>query len=148
MRSLIRGASLVLLGGVLAGAATAQSAAPKLAYINSQKLLQEAPGRADAEAAFKREVEGYQTEVKRMGDSLRTMISAYETQELTLSPAAKSTRQREIQTKEREYQQRTGALDQKAAQRQEELTRPILQQIQEAIEAERAIDLSAFSSPA
>lgn len=138
MKSILRAAALVaVLLGTFAGGAAAQ-AAPKFAFINSQRLLAEAPGRAEAEQSFQKELQGYQAEVKRMGDSLRTMISTYEQSAATLSPAAKEERQKTIRGKEQEYQQRTNAIDQKAAARQEELTRPILDRIQKAIEAERS----------
>ncbi|HEU4563233.1 MAG TPA: OmpH family outer membrane protein [Gemmatimonadaceae bacterium] len=145
MRVSIRAVALAFgFVGALASGAAAQQASPKIVYINSQRILSEAPGRAEAESAFQRELNGYQAEVKRMGDSLKAMIASYEKSQVTLSPAAKDSRQKEIRAKEQEYQQRTNALDQKAAQREAELTRPILEKIQQAIEAERAANGYAF----
>lgn len=145
MRVSISAVALALgLVGALASGAAAQQAPQKIVYINSQRILSEAPGRAEAESAFQRELGGYQSEVKRMGDSLKTLIANYEKSQVTLSPAAKESRQKEIRAKEQEYQQRTNALDQKAAQREAELTRPILEKIQQAIEAERAANGYAF----
>ena len=136
--SLIRPTTVAVgLIAMLAAGAAAQGA-PKIGYVNSQKLLAQAPGRAEAEAAFQKEVGEYQAQVKRMGDSLKAMIAAYDKQELVLSPAAKATKQKEIQTREQEFQQRTSQLEQRASAREAELTRPILQQVQKAIEAVRA----------
>jgi outer membrane protein len=138
MRLVIRAALIAAaLVGPVAGGVAAQ-AAPKLAYINSQRLLSDAPGRAEAEATFQKELQTYQAQVKRMGDSLRTMVEAYEKAASTLSPAAREERQKAIRTKEQEFQQRTNQLDQRAGARQDSLTRPILDRIQKAIEAERA----------
>lgn len=141
MHVLVRTTALVAL--LLLGAASA-SAQQKFAYINSQTLLQQAPGRAEAEAQFQQELQGYQTEVKRMGDSLQAMVAAYEKDQLVMSPAAKEAKQKEIATKEQEYQQRTAELERKAAARENELTRPILDNIRKAIEAVRAEEGYAF----
>ncbi|HSJ64033.1 MAG TPA: OmpH family outer membrane protein [Gemmatimonadaceae bacterium] len=141
MPVLVRTAALFAL--LLVGASSA-AAQQKFAYINSQTLLQQAPGRAEAEAQFQRELQGYQTEVKRMGDSLQAMVVAYEKDQLVMSPAAKEAKQKEIAAKEQEYQQRTAELERKAAAREDELTRPILESIRKAIEAVRAEQGYAF----
>lgn len=133
-------AVLALLVTGTSGAAAQQ----KFAYINSQTLLQQAPGRAEAEAQFQRELQTYQTEVKRMGDSMKVMVDGYEKEQLLMSPAAKEAKQRELAAKEQEYQQRTAELERKAAAREDELTRPILDNIRRAIEAVRAEDGYAF----
>lgn len=133
-------AVLALLVTGTSGAAAQQ----KFAYINSQTLLQQAPGRAEAEAQFQRELQTYQIEVKRMGDSMKVMVDGYEKEQLLMSPAAKEAKQRELAAKEQEYQQRTAELERKAAAREDELTRPILDNIRRAIEAVRAEDGYAF----
>jgi outer membrane protein len=141
MHVFVRMAALLAL--LVAGASSA-AAQQKFAYINSQTLLQQAPGRAAAAAQFQRELQAYQTEVKRMGDSLKTMVDAYEKEQLVMSPAAKEAKQKEIAGKEQEYQQRTAELERKAAAREDELTRPILENIRKAIEAVRAQEGYAF----
>lgn len=135
MHVVVRLAALLALLGVSATGAAAQQ---KFAYINSQTLLQQAPGRAEAEAQFQRELQTYQVEVKRMGDSLKAMVTAYEKDQLVMSPAAKEAKQKELATREQEYQQRTAELERKASAREDELTRPILENIRKAIEAVRA----------
>jgi outer membrane protein len=92
-----------------------------------------APGRAEAEAQFQKEMSGYRTEVQRMGDTISTMIADYQKQEATLSPTAKQTKQKEIRDKEDSYQKRTQELEQTAQQRQNELVRPIMEQINKLI---------------
>ena len=67
-------------------------------------------------------------------------VSAYNKAEPTLSPTAKAARQKDIQTKQSEYQQRVQQLEQQAQQRQAELMRPIMQQINKVIEQIRAED--------
>jgi outer membrane protein len=138
MRSLVRAAlGALALSTIAAGAALAQGG-PKIAYINSQQVIAEAPGRAQAEAQIQKEMEAYQAEVKKMGDSLNTLVAAYSQAEATLSPAAKAGKQKEIQDKENEYRRRAAELEQKVQQRQAELVRPIMQQINRVIEQVRA----------
>ncbi|MGI8843511.1 MAG: OmpH family outer membrane protein [Gemmatimonadaceae bacterium] len=141
MRFLIGMAAVLAL--LITGTSSA-AAQQKFAYVNSQTLLQQAPGRAEAEAQFQRELQTYQVEVKRMGDSMKVMVEGYEKEQLLMSPAAKEAKQRELAGKEQEYQQRTAELERKAAAREDELTRPILESIRRAIEAVRAEDGYAF----
>src|SRR6185437_2401942 len=83
MRSLLRASSLALATSLIfAGMAGAQaSSAPsstKIGYINSALLLQQAPGRAEAEAQFDKEVGVYRQQIQRMDDSLRTLMAAFD----------------------------------------------------------------------
>jgi len=148
MLALVRATPLALaLSFVLAAGAAAQAPAapagaappgPRIAYINSQQILSQAPGRAEAEAQFEREMTGYRQAVQRMGDSLNTMIAEYNRQEVSLSPAAKETRQKAIREKEDQYQKKTAELQQQAQQRQVELVQPIMEQINKIIGELRA----------
>ena len=57
MRSLLRAGTIALatsliFAGMAGGAAAAAAAPAKIGYINSALLLQQAPGRAEAEAQF------------------------------------------------------------------------------------------------
>lgn len=126
-------------GGVVPPpAASPSSASPKIAYVNSQKILAQVPGRTEAEAQMQKEMEGYRTEVQKMSDSLNTMVSSYNKAEPTLSATAKAARQKDIQTKQSAYQQRVQELEQQAQQRQSELMKPIMLQINKIIEQIRS----------
>jgi len=123
-------ASLFLVPAV----AMAQGASAKFAYVDSRELLDKAPGRADADAQWKKEASSMQDQVQRMQDSLQAMIAAYQKAEAGLSPAVRDTRQKAIGDKEQEYQTRTQALDLQAQQRQAQLLQPIIDQIKVALE--------------
>lgn len=134
MRGLTRGALVALaLTSIAATAGAQQTAGAKIAYVNSQEILAAAPGRAEAEAQFEKEMQTFRQQVKTMGDSLNAMVAAYQKEEASLSPAVKEQRQKAIQTKENEYQQRARQLEQQAAQRQQALVQPILDQITEVL---------------
>jgi len=132
-------ASAVALGLLVFGAAAAAAQTPvKIGYIKSQTILANAPGRAAAETQFEKEMTTYRAQVQRMGDSLNTLIADYNKQEVSLSPQAKETRQKDIRTKEEEYQRRTQELQQQVRAREAELVRPIMEQINKVIDELRA----------
>lgn len=134
MRGILRGALAALALTTFAAAGEAQqSTGAKLAYVNSQAILAAAPGRAEAEAQFEKEMQTFRTQVQTMGDSLNALVAAYQKEEAALSPAVKEQRQKSIQTREAEYQQRARQLEQQAAKRQQELVQPILDQITEVL---------------
>ena len=133
MRSFFRAALVAfVLVATLSGRASAQ--AQKLAYIQSSILLDQAPGRADAEKQFDAETAVYREQIKRMSDSLNAMVAAFEKKQASLTAAARDVEGKAIQAKEASYQTRTRELEQKAQQRQNELVQPILDRIKLAIE--------------
>ena len=134
MRGLTRGALVALaLTSTAATAGAQQPTGAKLAYVNSQAILAAAPGRAEAEAQFEKEMQAFRQTVQTMGDSLNAMVASYQKEEASLSPAVKEQRQKAIQAKESEYQQRARQLEQQAAKRQQELVQPILDQISDVL---------------
>lgn len=134
MRSILRATALALVISLPAATTAAAQGVPKLAYIRSQALLAEAPGRAEAEATFEREMSTYRQQVQRMGDSLNTLINAYNQEEISLSPAAKETRQQAIREREDQYQQRVRALEQQVEGRRVALMQPIMDLVTKVIE--------------
>jgi outer membrane protein len=139
MRGLIRAASLALIiGAASAGPLSAQAAALKIGFINSQAILAEAPGRAEAENKFKSEVTAYQAQLQRMSDSLQTMAADFDKVSNTLDSATRTARAKVIQDREAAYQVRARALDSTMQQRQADLIRPIMENVQKVIEQVRA----------
>jgi outer membrane protein len=137
MRDLIR-AALVALALVIAASTPAHAQGAKLAYVQTSVLLEQAPGRAEAEAQFEKETGTYRDQVKRMSDSLNAMIADFQKKSSGLAAAARETQAKSIQAKEAEYQRRTQEIEQKAAGRQNELVQPILDKVKAAIEEVRA----------
>lgn len=134
MRVFIRAASAALALLILsAGSAVAQSG-QKFAYIRSSVLLDQAPGRAEAEAQFDKETTTFRDQIKRMSDSLNALVADFEKTQASLSATARDTRGKAIQAKEQEYQRRTRELEQRAQARQGELVQPILDRVKQAIE--------------
>ena len=139
MRLLMRATTLAL--AVLAVPmfeASTQQATPKFAYVNSQALMNAAPGRQEAEDRFQREMQGYQQQVQRMRDSLQAMLATYQQQQATLTDSARTARQAAIRTREAEYTQRDQQLQQQMAERQQELVQPIMDMVRRALDEIRA----------
>jgi outer membrane protein len=140
MRGLIGAALLALsVGAASAGSLSAQAAAaPKIGFINSQAILAEAPGRAEAENRFKGEVSAYQAQLQRMSDSLQAMAANFDKEAPRLDSATRVVRAKAIQDRETAYQTRARALDSTMQTRQAELIRPIMENLQKVIEQVRA----------
>lgn len=133
MRDLLRAAPLALaLLTALSLPARAQGL--KVAYVQTSVLLDQAPGRAEAEAQFDKETGTYRDQIKRMSDSLNAMVSAFEKRQATLAAAAREAQAKDISAKQQEFQRRTQELEQKAQGRQNELVQPILDKVKQAIE--------------
>ena len=146
MRAILRAAGVAALVAIAAAVPASAQSGPafKMAFVNTQVVFENAPGRAEAAASFDREAQGLQTQVQRMSDSLNTMIADYRKVESTLTAAQRETRQRSIQTKQQEYAQRAEQIDQQAAQRREALMAPLLEHVRKAIEDIRAEEGLAF----
>lgn len=128
---------LLLLPGVLVGSGAEAQQQTKLGYIDSQAILNEAPGAQEAQDQFERDMARYRSEVQQMGEELQTLIQQYEQQQLTLSPEAKENREEEIRRKQQQYQQRVQELEDQATQRQNELVQPIMEKINTVIDGIR-----------
>ncbi len=127
------------LVSVVAGT-QAQQASFKVAYVNTQALMEAAPGRADAEAAFQKDAQGYQEQLRKLSDSLNTAISSFNKAEPTLSATQKDARTKSIRDLETAFQQKQSQLQQQAAQRQNELMAPIMEQVKKVLDDIRAED--------
>lgn len=118
-----------------AGAVEAQTL--KIAYINSQEILLQAPGAEAAQQAFEAEMAGYQTEIQQLETELQNMETALQQQSLTLSPEARANREQQLQQKFQEYQQRAGQLQDVANERRAALIQPVMDNITSVIETMR-----------
>jgi outer membrane protein len=132
--------SLIVVGTAAAQAPQGAAVPAKIGYINSALLLQQAPGRAEAEAQFEREVGVYRQQIQRMDDSLRTLVSAFDRDAPKLDSATRETRRTSIAQRETEYQGRARGLDSTMQARQAQLVKPIMERVQAVIEAIRTED--------
>ena len=138
MRHAVLAGALALFVGAPAISSAQAPAAQKFAYINSQAILAAAPGRAEAEAQFQKEMEGLRAQVQKLGDSLNILQQAYQKEEVSLSPPVKETRLKALREKEAAYQDRVQKLNEQAQQREGELMQPILETVRKVLDEVRA----------
>lgn len=124
-------------GGALDAQESGQAAAPppdaEFVYIDSQQLLEKAPGASEAQQTFQQEMTQYQSEVEQLRSELDSLRQAYQQQEGMLSESAREERQQQIVEKQRELQQRLQQLEQQATRRRQELLSPILDRVRSVI---------------
>jgi outer membrane protein len=107
---------------------------PKFAYINSQVILQRAPGAAEIQAQLAKEREQAQGTVQRLSDSLRTLFDEYQKAQASLTQQQRDQREKALREKQQEFDQRINELDEKMQRRQMELVQPLMDQIREVLD--------------
>ena len=131
--------SVGVLGAVAAlvlGAAPA-AAQIKIGFVNSQKILAEAPGVQQVQQTLQAEMTRLRAPLDSMEQRLNAANTAFQQQQATLTPQAREQRQSELQQQFAAYQARGQQLQEQAQQRQQQLVQPIMNQINTAIEALR-----------
>jgi len=118
--------------------ATSQGQPLRLAWINSQVILANTPGRAEAESTFAREYAGMRAEVQRMQAQLDSAVQDYNRTSVVMTPQAKAAREEQLRQMQTRTQTRAQELDQQAQSREQELTAPIMQRVNAVIEGIRA----------
>ena len=131
---------------LVVGLASAQNGAqtPKFAYVDSKVILQRAPGSAAIQAQITKERADAQASVQKMQDSLRTMYDAYLKEQSTLTPAQKEAREKSLQQRNADFDQKVSTLDQEMQKRQYDLVQPLMAQIREVLDAIRNEDHYTF----
>lgn len=134
--------AVALLVGGMSGLSAQQTAGPPedadVVYVNSQQVLQQAPGASEAQQTWNQEVEQYRAEVQELAAEIDSMRQALEQQRDVLNDSAIQRREQEIGQKQQELNQRAQQLEERAAERRDELLGPILQRVGQVIEGIRA----------
>jgi outer membrane protein len=143
MRAFIRAAAVAttfVAAAALPTAAQQPNTAPgiKIAFVNTQAIFENAPGRAEAEAQFEKEMNALREQVKRMDDSLNAMVGDYQKAMSGLDSATRSRRETAIRTRQDEFRQRASGLEQQLGQRRDALLQPIMERIRTALDQIRA----------
>lgn len=129
--SYVIGASALLLS---APTVTSAQAAQKFAFINSQAILQAAPGAVEAQTQLQKELEAMRGQVAKLSDSLTALDEQYKKEELSLSPTAKEARLKTLRDKQADFQQRVQKLDNDAQQREGELMQPVIESVRKVLD--------------
>jgi len=110
----------------------------RIGYINSQEILTDAPGAAEAQVEFERQMQSWQRELETMTSELDTLIARYQQQQAALLPNVRQAREAEIQQRDLRLQARIGEVEQEAEVTRQRLMAPILEQITQVLETMRA----------
>jgi outer membrane protein len=135
-------ASVASTASAQSGASTslpAPSSGPlRIAYINSQQILSQAPGRAEAEATFDKEMGVARAQEQMMEDSLKEMVAELSKDSPGLDSLKRESRTKAIQQRSEEFQHRAQDLNTKMQQRQAELAKPLMEQVSKVLDEFRA----------
>lgn len=132
--------SALLLLVALPVVVAAQDTSLKIAYVDSEQIIKQAPGYAEANAEFNRTAGVWQDSLEQKRTRLQGLYDEYKKQEVILSPEKKSERQDEILQLEGEIQQyfqvKFGP-EGEARTRQTELMQPIIERVNRVIDQAR-----------
>ncbi|MBI3790706.1 MAG: OmpH family outer membrane protein [Gemmatimonadetes bacterium] len=118
--------------------ATVAQAGVRIGFIRSQVVVDQAPGRSDAEASFRGYITGVRESLSKLRDSVEKMLGDYQKTEATMTAAVKTQRQNLIRGKQEELQSRQQAAEEAARQKQIELMQPITDLVKKAIDDVRS----------
>ncbi|MDB4948721.1 MAG: outer rane chaperone Skp (OmpH) family protein [Gemmatimonadetes bacterium] len=135
MNRFLSGGAAALIALVVGSAAA--SAQTKIGYVNSQKVLAEAPAAQTAQHALEADMTRYRAQIDSIEKSFEAQRTAFEGQQATLSATVKAQRQADLQTRYAAAQTRVQQIQETAQRRQAELVEPVMKRINEIIEALR-----------
>jgi len=134
-------AAVVALSLLAVVPASAQEAPPEgtsFVYLNSAEIIQSQPDFAEMTRTFDQEIAERRTELQEQATAVDSLLRAYQEQESVFSPQMREEKQRQIRTEQQTLQSRRLEIENELADRQQELLRPILERVGDAIERVRA----------
>ena len=126
------------LGTAAPAVAQATPAGTKIAFVNSQRILRETPGYAQAETTFTKELAGFRNEVQQLQAKLDSAAADFQQQGTLLSPTAREAKRKQLETQQADLEQKTQDLQQRAAARERELLDPIQNRVSAVVEQIRS----------
>jgi outer membrane protein len=124
---------LIAVAGLFAVAAPLSAQSVKIGYIDTRRVIQEAPGAVEARSTIEKEMQGFQKQLQAMQDSVQAMLTDYQQKSLVMSADAKQKREQEILQKRQSFEQRAQGLNEQAQKRQQELMQPIMTKVEQTI---------------
>jgi outer membrane protein len=118
---------------VLCGSLAAQDL--KIGYVDVERILDNIPGKEEVKKILEEEADAWRAQAEEKMQELQKLREDYESQKLILSPEKKKAKEEEIASKEEEFNKLWQELQDKAQKRNAELTQPILDKAEKAINA-------------
>ena len=140
--------SAVLLAGLVTTSAQAQSI--QIGYADPEIIITYMPGYQEVQQQMAIEYRTSQEALQALAEDFQERVDRYQRQQPLLSEERRAERENELATLQQEIQNSAAAKDEELAARQDELMAPLLQQVQDAIDAiseEKGLDI-VMRSPA
>jgi outer membrane protein len=137
MKRILSAGVLGAVAALVLGTAPAAAQGIKIGFVNSQRILNESRGVQQVQQTLQGEMTRLRAPLDSMEQRLNAANTAFQQQQATLTPQAREARQNELQQQFAAYQARGQQLQEQAQQRQQQLIAPIMQQINQVIEALR-----------
>jgi outer membrane protein len=134
LRALVGATSVLALGAAAPLSAQSAPAPQRFAYVDTRLILDQAPGRAEAEALLQKESVVWEAEVKKMQDQMNALIGDFQKKSAAMTTPERDKQTKSIQEKQAEFQKRNDEINAEAQKRQGEVMQPILDQIKIALE--------------
>jgi outer membrane protein len=133
MASLALTATAAMAQAPTSPAAPAQTAAAptssRIGYINSQRVMTEAPGALEARTTIEKETNKHRADLALADDSIKNLIADFQKKQLALSKDARDKQEADIRARQQSLQDRADALEQQMQKREQELIKPIMDRI-------------------
>lgn len=137
-QALVLGFVTLALGTPASALGQSSQSAPRLAWINLQAILDQDPKYAEAEAAYSKEMKGYNDEIEKLQKQFDSTLTDYQQKQVVLSPSAKQAKETDLRNQQAKIQTRMSELQTKATTRQRELIAPIEDRVKAVIDGIRA----------
>ena len=132
VRAIATGATLLVTS--IAAPLALQDAPQRIAYVDTRKILEQAPGRPEAEAVLQKEFASLQEQLKQMNDSVIKAFAVYQGLPATTPQAEKDRRLQLMQDRQTVLQQKQREFDAQMTAHQSEMLQPFLDQIKIMLE--------------
>ena len=127
-RVLFLGVALFMMSGVV-------NAQVKIAHVNTAEILDAMPDKAKAEKSLEKYYGELQSQLETMAKEYQTKMQDYEANQATMSNLVKQSKEKEIVDLQTRIQQFQASAEQEFEGKRAELLKPILDKIQNAINA-------------
>ena len=125
---------LIVLGGLLSEAAYSQNVSMKIGSVDIQRAINESQAGKEAKKALAKETEKFQGLIAEKQKELQAMKESLEKQGLMLSSEARMAREKELQTRLRDYQRWGEDAQNEMNQKRNEMERAIFVGLQKVIQ--------------
>ena len=132
VRAIATGATLLVTS--IAAPLALQDAPQRIAYVDTRKILEQAPGRPEAEAVLQKEFASLQDQLKKMNDSVIKAFGVYQGLPAATPQAEKDKRLQAMQDRQAQLQQKQREADAQMTADQAEMLQPFLDQIKIMLE--------------